>query len=198
MGRARQGWSAALDMSTVGLRLARLGLGLAWLALLAALAALIALPHLAPIAGRQLLVMNGDAMVGSVPAGALVSVRHADPATITAGDIVTFRTEEGTLATRRVVEAGAAGASILAAPAEAAGADGIEGPTRVSAAAVVGVAEGYVPHAGAVLAGLSTTLGALLALALVSGLLLAYWLVDDRLSGRLAARGREPTVQPAG
>jgi hypothetical protein len=197
MCRAGAGWSAALDMSTVGLRLVRLALGFASLALLAALAALIALPHLAPIAGRQLLVMNGDAMAGSLPAGALVSVRHADPATIEAGDVVTFRTEGGTLVTRRAIEAVVPGRSFIRAGTDAASE---EPAVVVPVAALVGVAEAYVPHAGSVLAALATALGATVALALSGGPLLAYWLVDDTLVGRRAAssRGREPSVQPVG
>lgn len=190
MDRWRAQWFPTQVMLVSVLRIMRAGFAAAWAAVLLSLVALIALPHLAPHAGRELLVMNGNALAGTLPEGALVVVRVGMP--IEVGDLVTFRAAD-TLLTRRVAGRAEGAADALTV------ADGAGGTSRtVLAADVRGVVEGYVPVAGAALAALAGALGAAVALGLLGGLLIGFWLAGDAVSGRTNAPRREPLAQPAG
>lgn len=158
--------------------------GLVWIVLLGALFALVGASHLAPALGHETFIIRGGSMEPVIPLGSLIAVGRVQPESVAPGDIVTVRSDGGTVVTHRVV-------SIV-------GADGerrlqLKGDANESAdaglvpfTALVGRVDVFVPTAGYALFLLSQGSGMLAVMSLLAALLLAYWLLEDAEPSRSA------------
>ena len=151
-------------------------IGFSWVALFAVLIAFALFTHLAPLTGRQPFIIGGGSMEPSIPVGSLVIVSSVDPLTITAGDPVTIRADNGIVITHRVTR-------VVDLPEgrffELKGdANPHADASLVPARAIVGIANVYVPYAGYVQEYLATLLGLVAAVVLLGALLLIYTLLE--------------------
>ena len=163
------------------LRVLKLFLVTSWFVATVALVSLIAVSAAISHLDRDLFIARGPAMEPAVPVGAAVIVRHAEPAEVSVGQVISFRQPNGMVVTHRVT----ALTVVDGEPAfETKGdAEAAVSGEPVPAAAVIGVAEMVVPLAGTLINELGTTFGAVAALALLGGLLLAVWFTEDVLDG---------------
>lgn len=163
------------------LRVLKLFLVTSWVIATVALVSLIAVSATISHLDRDLYIAHGSAMEPAVPVGAAVIVRHVEPTDVTVGQVISFRRPNGMVVTHRVT----ALAVVESEPAFVTKGDAEQAPAGdpVPASAVIGVAEMVVPFAGTVINGLGTTFGAVAALALLGGLLLAVWFIEEALDG---------------
>lgn len=180
-------------MTIKGAKLVRASFRLLLLSAIVGLVGLVALPHLLPSIGRELYVVRGASMAPGMPVGSAVIVRHTASETLRVGDVITFRGEHDSVITHRVVAlpASATGAFLTKGDASAS-----VDPFVVPAEQIIGQAEFVVPVAGAVLLTLGTPLGVVATLALLGGLMVAVWFMDQLLAPlSTAPRRRLPLVE---
>lgn len=175
-----------------GIRICRTVIRLTWLGATVGVLALAAIPHLLPYVGREMFVVRGASMRPAIPLGSVIVVGHVDPATISIGDVVTFRAPNETVVTHRVVGVGSTTELTFQTKGDASSA---ADPVVVPANALIGRVELFVPVVGVVVAMLASTLGGFAALLLLGGLLLAMTFMDELLA---AARkgGQRRSVRP--
>jgi signal peptidase I len=156
--------------------------------------ALAAMPHVLSVFGREMFVVRGSSMHPQIPVGSVIFDRPVDPTAITVGDIVTFRQANGSYLTHRVI--GIASSIDLSFITRGDGSSSPD-PVAVPASAAVGVVEAYVPQLGFAITALGSTLGAVSMIALVGGLLLMSWFVDELASTvRASTQRRVGAAQP--
>ena len=181
-------------LMNTGLRLLARSLRLAWLIAMLSLVGLVALPHVLPATGHDLFIVRGGSMVPTVPVGGVVIVAHADPASITTGDVITFRTGNGTVVTHRVISTGYAGEWSYATQGDA---NRSADPVTVSAPAVIGRVALILPYVGNLMIALGTTAGTIVALGILASLLLGAWFIEELVSTRRAALKPTAVAEPA-
>jgi signal peptidase I len=154
------------------IRLTRRLLSVAWIC---ALAVVVGLALWSYVAG--LVIVAGGSMEPALPVGSLVNPEPVAASAIRAGDVVTVRADNGVLVTHRVVRLAdlPAGRHLeLQGDANAA-----PDPVLVPATAVVGRVDQFVPFAGYLLGMLTTLAGVVSIVALLAGVLVAIWLLED-------------------
>ncbi len=157
--------------------------------------AVAAMPHALSLFGREMFVVRGASMQPQIPVGAVIFDRRIDPRAIAPGDVVTFKLENGTYVTHRVI--GIADSPDLSFITRGDGSSSPD-PVAVPASAAVGVVEAFVPQLGFAITALGTTLGAASMIGLVGGLLLLSWFFDELISTvRASAQRRVGATQPA-
>ncbi|MEP7158803.1 MAG: signal peptidase I [Chloroflexota bacterium] len=169
----------------MAIRLLQLGTRLAWLSAACAVISVALLPHALSAVGREMYVVRGASMEPAIPIGSVVLVRPVDPATIVTGNVITFHAPNGALVSHRVI--GLAEGTSLAFQTKGDGSSAAD-PIIVPATSVVGVVESLVPQLGYFITALGTTAGVVAVLALLCGLLLTSWFMDE-----LAATMARPT-----
>ncbi len=158
------------------IRLARRAVGLIGIALLVALIGFSLFVHVAPLSGRHLFIVGGGSMEPSIPIGSLVVVTPTDAMTVSVGDVVTIRADNGVVVTHRITR-------VVDLPEgrffELKG-DANQSPdaSLVPARAIVGAAQQYVPYAGYAQHFLSRVPGIVAALSILGTLLLTYLLLE--------------------
>jgi signal peptidase I len=146
--------------------------------LLLVMVVIVAILLILPLTGRQLIVIRGASMEPTIPLGGLVMTeRPANPAAITAGQIVTIRTESGTVYTHRVQSVSVVGGvtQLTTKGDNNASPDG----ATVPASQVIGVARGWVPIAGYGVSFLQTTPGRISFFILLLAAFALRWFWDD-------------------
>ena len=125
-----------------------------------------------PVTGYRLLVVEGGSMNPTISHGSLVLVRAVDPATIAAGDLITYREPgHGNLfITHRVVELPGAGNPGFITRGDA---NSSPDPKPVEATDIVGKVTRHLPYAGYLVHYLQTVAGLLLAIILPGLLIIA-------------------------
>jgi signal peptidase I len=121
-------------------------------------------------------VVKGASMQPTLPLGSVILVRRADPATIAAGDIISFHAPNGATVSHRVI--GLVGGPSLAFQTRGDGSVAAD-PVIVPATSVVGVVESYVPQLGYVVTALGSQAGSVALVALLGGLLLWSWFLNE-------------------
>lgn len=183
-----------MDLSLI--RHVRRAIGSIGVALFVVLALLWSATHLAPLTGRELFIIVGGSMEPAIPVGSLVFTTPTDPLTITVGDVVTIRADNGVVVTHRVsrVLDGADGRSF-----ELTG-DANDGPDGglVPARAIVGTADHYLPYGGYARAFLSTFPGLVSVLAFLGALILGYALLGMMGRPDRSIAPRTKTHEPTG
>ncbi len=174
-------------MLVQGLKVAQAAVRLAWLAGTAALLALVVLPAALPALGHQVFIVRGASMEPAIPLGSVVLLHAVDPLTIATGQIVTYRSAQGTVVTHRVIAVANDGELTFSTKGDASAA---ADPTPIAAAQIVGELESYVPVAGYLITAIASPLGIVLAMAILGTLLLVGWSLDQlaRLIGGTPAR----------
>jgi signal peptidase len=178
-------------MSLTLIRHARRVVGFIGIALLGVLLVLTLFIHLAPLTGRQLFIVGGGSMEPALPLGSLVMATRTDPMTISPGDVVTIRADNGVVVThrvRRVVDLAEGRFFELKGDANQ-GADANLVPAR----AIVGAADRYVPYAGYAQGYLATIPGLMSVFGLFGALFLIHMLLEEpeRRSRPTTAEARE-------
>jgi signal peptidase I len=163
---------------------------------LAVLLSLGVLSHLAPLAGWQLVSIRGGSMEPSIPYGAMVAVHETVVTEVATGDVVTFRTTQGTLVTHRVIGISGEGSGVLLLVQGDANASA--DPAPVVGRQLMGRVEVAVPGLGFLLAALATPAGLLAALGWMGMLVLAGMALEDGRTVRRATRTADPLGDPAG
>ena len=159
------------------LRLVRTAIRALWLVVAVAAFGLALASAVAPATGHRLVVIEGPSMGAAVPIGS-VAIEAALPAGGPAvGDVVTFRTDNGTRITHRVTDVVPVSSGLALRTRGDANAD--PDPVLIPAASVEGVVVGTVPVVGYLLAFLSMPTGMLAVLAGLGALLSAAWLLDE-------------------
>jgi signal peptidase len=173
-------------MLVSGLKLANLTVRLAWLAGTFALLALIVVPAVLPALGRHMYVVRGGSMEPAIPLGSVVVVHAVEPASVQVGEIVTYRTAQGTVVTHRVTAINDGSERSFETKGDAsASAD----PTPVTASEIVGGVEYTLPGLGFFIYMLSSTQGILLAIGILASLLVVAWSTERLVR---SARGQSP------
>lgn len=170
--------------------IARGALVVTWLSLMTGLGALIALPHVVPHLDREVYIVRGSSMEPAIPLGALILVKHTHGAEIATGDVITYRSDAGTVVTHRVVDVVPDDPAVFQTKGDAS--QDID-PRLVATSSLIGVVDVYLPGAGFVLGMLPTATGTVGVIGLLGGLLLAIWFTDELLlaqrSGQATRRG---------
>ena len=175
-------------------RIARLGTGLACVAVTAAVIALAVMPHALGLLDREMYVVRGSSMHPAIPLGAVTVVRHSDVSGIQVGDVVTFHAPNDAVVTHRVVGVVSDEPLVFQTKGDASlSAD----PIAVPASAVVGRVESFIPSLGLILTVLASLPGALAMLGLVGGLMLTSWFLDELGAVLGTASQRRTVSQPA-
>lgn len=182
-------------MLTMVLRFLQLGTRLAWLTAACCVIAIALMPHVLNGFGREMVVVRGSSMQPAIPLGSVILIRHVDPQTIGTGDVVTFHAPNGALVSHRVI--GITDGASLTFQTRGDGSSAAD-PILVPATSVEGVVESYVPQLGFVVAALGTTAGMLATLALVVGLLLTSWFLDELAAAKVrSTHGGMAAAEPA-
>ena len=169
--------------SSRGLRALRLGerfSSILLYALVVLVGLVMVLPALAPLAGREVIVLESGSMSPAWPTGSLVVVvidQHVDRATIRVGDVVTYRTENGLLITHRVVAIDGAGASRQFTT--KGDANDHPDPQPIPTARIVGRADFGLPYLGSVRAFLASLTGIAIILMLAGALIVLADIFGD-------------------
>jgi len=180
-------------MITTGLRVIRGAFRVLWVAGMLALVALVALPHVLGVLDRQLYLVRGGSMDPDIPVGAIVITHDVDPATIRAGDVITFRVGSAAVVTHRVT-AVTGGSEVSFSTKGDANEDA--DPVPVPANAVLGRVEVEFPTVGLVLNALTSTPGMVVILGLFGTLLVGGWFIDELvMTVNSASRRRAPAGQ---
>jgi signal peptidase len=166
-------------MSIKALRILRLGTNVTWLVATVGVISLALMPHVLSTVGREMYVVRGASMQPAVPLGSVILVRHADPATIAVGDIISFHAPNGATVSHRVI--GLVDGPDLAFQTQGDGSVAAD-PVIVPATSVVGVVESYVPQLGYVVTALGSQAGSVALVALLSGLLLWSWFINELIA----------------
>ncbi len=177
------------------IRLTRRAVGLIGIALLVALIGFSLFVHIAPLSGRHLFIVGGGSMEPSIPIGSLVVVSPTDAMTISVGDVVTIRADNGVVVTHRITR-------VVDLPEgrffEMKG-DANQSPdaSLVPARAIVGAARQYVPYAGYAQNFLSRVPGMVAALSILGALFLSYLLLEmlEEPAGPVSTQARDPIWQ---
>jgi signal peptidase len=165
-------------MLVQGLKVAQAAVRLAWLAGTAVLLALVVLPAVLPALGHQVFIVRGASMEPAIPLGSVVLVHPVDPNSVQVGQVVTYRSAQGTVVTHRVTGiANDSGLTFTTKGDASASAD----PAPIPASEIVGDVESSVPGVGYVITAIGSPLGLVLAIAILGTLLLIGWSMD-RLS----------------
>jgi sortase B len=177
------------------LRIVRLGTRLAWFIAAAGVITLALLPHVLALAGHEMLVVKGSSMEPTVPLGSVIFIRPVDPSKIAVGNIITFRAPNGVTVSHRVV--GLAEGSSLAFQTKGDGSSAAD-PVIVPATSVEGVVESFIPDLGYLISTLGSTAGAVAMVALIAGLLLWSWFLDELIATTSrSTQGRLAAAEPA-
>lgn len=163
-------------MFVSALRVLRVVTRLAWLSATAAVISLALLPHMLSVVGHEMYVVRGASMEPTVPLGAVIFVRRVDPLTIAAGDIITFHAPNGALVSHRVI--GLSQGTSLAFQTKGDGSAAAD-PIIVPATSVEGVVESFIPQLGYFVSVLGSPAGATTMVALLTGLVLWSWFLDE-------------------
>jgi len=158
-----------------GLQVARSAVRLAWLAGTAMLMALVVLPIALPALGHQVFIVRGASMEPTIPLGSIVLVHAVDPHSIQTGQVVTYRSAQGTAVTHRVMAiADGTGLMFTTKGDASAAAD----PAPIPASEIVGDVESSVPVVGYLITAITSPVGLFLAMAILCTLLLVGWSID--------------------
>jgi signal peptidase I len=176
------------------IRIVRQAVGLVGVALLAVLVAFSLFIHIVPLTGHQLFIVGGGSMEPSIPIGSVVVVGTKDPLTVSLGDIITIRADDGVVITHRVTRLVDLPDGRLF---ELTG-DANKSPdgSLVPARAMVGAVQGDVPYAGYLQDFLSSGSGAVATLAALGALFFAYLLLE--MVERSAVATPSPIQGPIG
>ena len=157
------------------IRPVRRAVGFIGIALFVVLLAFSLFTHLAPLTGRELFTIIGGSMEPSIPVGSLVIATPVDATTVTVGDVLTIRDDNGTVVTHRVSRVvDAAGQRSFEMKGDAnEGQDGGLVPAR----AIVGTADTFIPYAGYARSFLSTLTGLIATFSFLVALVLVYMLL---------------------
>jgi signal peptidase I len=166
-------------MFVKALRTLRFVTHLVWLCAAVGVISIALLPHILSVAGHEMYVVKGASMQPTIPLGAIILVRPVDPQTIAAGDIITFRAPNGAVVSHRVI--GLADGASLAFQTKGDGSFAAD-PITVPAPQVVGVVESFVPQVGYLVSVLGSAVGVLATVALLAGLLLWSWFLDELIA----------------
>ena len=169
-----------------GLRAANLTVRLAWLAGTFALLALVVGPTVLPALGRHMYVVRGASMEPAIPLGSVVVVHVVDPESVTVGEVVTYRTPQGTVVTHRVTAVTAGPELSFETKGDA---SETADPSRVRASELVGGVEWTLPGVGYVMYIVSSFQGTVLAMAILASLLVVAWSTERLVR---SARGQSP------
>lgn len=161
------------------LRIMRLGTRVAWLSATVGVISLAVLPYVVSAAGHAMYVVKGASMEPTIPLGAVIFIRHVDPLVIVPGEVITFRAPNGAFVSHRVI--GLADGTSLAFQTEGDG-NAAADPVTVPATQVEGVVESFIPQLGYVVSALGSGAGALSTVALLAGLLLWSWFLDELIA----------------
>jgi signal peptidase len=181
-------------MTIKGAKLVRASFRLLLLSAIVGLVGLVALSHLLPLVNRELYVVRSGSMTPALPVGSVVFVRHTAAADVLVGDVITFRGENDTVITHRVVAQPTDTTAAFQTKGDAS--DAVD-PFTVPAERIIGEAELVVPVAGAVLLMLGTTVGVIATVALLGGLMVAIWFMDKLLAPVSAPARRRATLVEA-
>jgi signal peptidase len=148
-----------------------------------------------PALNHDVFIVEGGSMEPAIHLGSAVITDRVDVATLQVGDIVTFRGENGTVVTHRLV-------ALPGSPGDALHTKGDANPTAdvnpLLPENVIGRVRVVVPTAGVVLTALSSTSGAVLTLGMLGALLVSIWFLDElQKSVRRSASRRAALVEPA-
>lgn len=177
------------------LRFLRLVTHLTWLCATVVIISIALLPHVLSAAGHEMYVVKGASMEPAVPLGAVIFVRPVDPATIVAGDIITFRAPNGAIVSHRVI--GLAQETGLVFQTKGDGSSAAD-PIIVPATSVVGLVESFIPQLGYFVNALGSTAGVVAMVALLAGLLLWSWFMDELIATRTRSTNRRlAAAEPA-
>lgn len=137
--------------------------------------------HLAPLTGRQVFAVRGASMEPAIPMGAMIVVADHGTDDLAAGDVITWRGDNGVWVTHRIVQVVDEGGERMF---QTQG-DANEKPDGfvVPARAVIGSVEFWIPLAGFALIILATPAGIICWLSFALGLLLADSLLGGKANG---------------
>ena len=159
------------------------------------LLALVALSHVLPSVDRDLFIVRGGSMSPSIPLGSAVIVRHVTADSVALGDVITFHGADDSVITHRVTALPSAGMDAFQTKGDASSA---ADPFVVPGNAIIGRVESIVPVAGSLLIMLGTTIGVIATLALLGGLAVAVWFMDEVLATvKRSAKRRAPVCRAA-
>ncbi|MGZ8819070.1 MAG: hypothetical protein ACXWZR_17090 [Mycobacterium sp.] len=150
-----------------------------WFAAAATLVALIAVPHILGPLERTLFIVGSGNTHPTAPVGSALIVGQVLPASVEIGDTITFTGPGGALIFDRVT--GIVGGETPGFT-TAGFAKGVDGPLTVADGSVVGRVDHVVPVVGSMMTMLSSTGGAVGALAVLGGLLLLIWFTEEMVS----------------
>jgi signal peptidase len=180
-------------MLVQGLKVARTTVRLVWLVGTAALMALVVLPAVLPALGHQVFIVRGASMEPAIPLGSVVLVHRLDPQDIQNGEVVTYRSANGTVVTHRVTSiANESGLTFTTKGDASQAAD----PSPIPAAQIVGYVESSVPVVGYLIIAITSPLGLALAVAILGTLLLVGWSLDQ-LTRVIGVAPPRPSVRMA-
>jgi signal peptidase I len=163
-------------MSIYFVKIARVSFRVLFVSATVALLGLVSMAHVLPIVDREAYVVRGGSMSPAIPVGSVVIIRHVDPEAVQVGDVVTFHGTNDSVITHRVVGLPTETSTGFQTKGDAS--DEVD-PFGVPAEALIGTVDVLVPGAGAVLLTLGTTVGVVAALALLGGLAMAVWFMDE-------------------
>lgn len=178
------------------IRHARRAIGSIGVALFVVLVGFSVVTYLAPLTGREPFIIVGGSMEPSIPVGSLVFATRIDPMTITVGDVVTVRADNGVVVTHRVsrvVDATDGRSFELTGDANASADGGL-----VPARAIVGTTDLYLPYGGYARAFLSTLPGLVSVFAFLGAMILGYVLLGMLERPDRARPARTKTQEPIG
>jgi signal peptidase len=161
------------------LRILRLITRASWLVATISVLLLAAMPHALSLAGFDMFVVRGASMEPQIPLGSVILVKPVDPATVNAGDIISFRAPNDAVVTHRVLSV--VTGDVLSFNTKGDGSNAAD-PVTVPAPAVIGTVEVYIPQLGFAITALATTLGAVAMIGFVGGLLLLSWFFDELIT----------------
>jgi signal peptidase len=179
-----------------GLAILRRGLDLALLLVIGLVVFAVVLGRIAPLTGRQTLIIGGASMEPQIHLGAAVVIEPVAPADLRVGDIVSLRSGSGAGAifTHRITR-------IVTRPdglwIETKGdANPIVDASITPASEVVGRVEFDIPYAGYLLRLLSLPSGILMVVCLAGLLVALSWFVESIEAERRANRRRSVAIVP--
>ena len=175
-------------------RITRRGVELFWLVSLGLVLVVVGVGHAAPHLDGQIIVVRGPSMEPAIPLGSALFIQPRAAEDIEAGQVITFRYDNGTMVTHRVTQVIDQNGALFFATRGDANPD--PDPQPVPASAIVGVTQFHAPFAGYLLVLLSKTLGLFAVISFFLGLLLTAWLLQEVEEGLRGAPDADAEADP--